>query len=170
MKSFACKFITGFIGENAMKVWYYPLSSARFVHESSHTTITKDMWKWAHRKHFHSVTSHGIIFWRNSTDNRIVFNMQNKMVQLMKGNKVKHLVMVYLKNLFPFPLNLYSEPNHHCLLLQVTWQTFQKFINTRTDTIHKCDLYMPSSNPNSSKKVFMCRNWVIWCDALLFNI
>lgn len=41
MKSLACKFITGYIGENALKVQYYPLSSARSVPEGSHTTHDK---------------------------------------------------------------------------------------------------------------------------------
>jgi hypothetical protein len=49
--------------------------------------------------YFHSITSRGIIFGRNSTDSKKVFHIQKRIIRVMADTKREPLVGTYLRSL-----------------------------------------------------------------------
>jgi hypothetical protein len=63
-----------------------------------------DTLKLVHFAYFHSITSYGIIFQGNSTDNKRIFNIQKKIIRIMAGIKNESVVENYLTNVIYFLL------------------------------------------------------------------
>ena len=66
------------------------LSSACFARMSVKLFVSQQMLKVIYYSHFHSIISHGIIFWGNSTPSSRVFRMQKRIIRIMMGSRSRN--------------------------------------------------------------------------------
>jgi hypothetical protein len=93
--------------------------SACFVMRTVTPLLKVDTLKSVYFAYFHSFMSHGVIFWRNSTDSKRVFIIQKKIIRIMACVKEEYLAENYLRNLICSPLRV-NACSHYCLSLWTT--------------------------------------------------
>jgi hypothetical protein len=72
--------------------------------------LKMDTLKLIYIAYFHSIMSYGVYFWENSSDSKIVFNIQKKIIRIMAGVKTG-------------VLNLWPAAPHHMAPLTYVYVT-----------------------------------------------
>jgi hypothetical protein len=121
------------------------LSKACYIIGNAKTYMSASSLKAIYYAFFHSVMSYGIIFWRNSTQNSVIFRIQKKAIRIMEGcgNRVSR------RNLFK---NLQMVPFTSQYMLSLLMFVVQNIFfltnkgNHNLDTTQRNILYLPQAN------------------------
>jgi len=74
------------------------LSKACYIIRNAKTYMSVSSLKVIYYAFFHSVMSHGIIVWGNSSHSSIIFRIQKKAIRIMEGCGNRVCVETYLRN------------------------------------------------------------------------
>jgi len=114
--------------------------------------------------YFHSVMTHGLLFWGNSPDSIKILRLQKKIIRIMTGCRNTHSCRKLFINLKILPL-----PSQYILslLLFMLRNKYQFLVNSEihhSDTRQRLNFHQPSVN------VTKCQQGVYYLGVKVFNM
>src|SRR5215469_6978263 len=81
-------------------------NKACYIIRRSKLYLSNDALKMVYYTFFHSVMSHGLIFWGNSTKNKCVFKLQKRVIRIIMGARNNDSCIEFFKILNILPLSI----------------------------------------------------------------